>query len=163
MTATDDILARAARNAGSGERLTARPALGVAVVTCMDARIDPFGLFGFTRGDAHVVRNAGGIVTDDVLRSLALSQHELGTHEILVVAHTECGLLGLDDDAFADKLAKATGVRPTWRAGGFDDAAASVRRSLALLTSSRFLAATTSARGFVYDVNSGVLDEVTGS
>jgi carbonic anhydrase len=137
--------------------LAAPPALKLAILTCMDARIDPARVFGLEPGDAHVIRNAGGIVTDDAIRSLAISQHYLGTGEILVVQHTRCGLLGLDDDEFGRRL----GAQPPWSAGGFTDLEASLRDGVRRIQASPFLRRTDRVRGFVYEVESGHVRQVT--
>ena len=165
-TATEELLARAGRfaarrrAAGITEALPARPATGVAVVTCMDARIDVEALFGLAEGDAHILRNAGGVVTEDMERSLAISQHVLGTSEILLVHHTGCGLAEITDEGFRRSVEARTGVRPNWSVHAFTDVADDVRRSIRLLRSSPFLCST-SVRGFVYDVATGELTEVT--
>jgi carbonic anhydrase len=140
--------------------LSAAPALHLAVVACMDARIIPTRLLGLREGDAHVIRNAGGIITEDTIRSLAISQRKLGTTEIVLIHHTGCGLLGLDDDAFRGELVTDTGVEPGWVAGGFDDIDDSVRESIARLKASPFIPHSDNVRGFVYDVGSRTLREV---
>lgn len=137
------------------------PTRQLAVVTCMDARVDPAALLGLGPGEAHVLRNAGGVVTDDTLRSLCLSQRALGTREVLVVHHTRCGLEGLDDEAFAAEVEADVGDRPPWPAQGFTEVASSVRRSVRRLADSPWLVDTTHIRGFVYDVDTGRLAEVT--
>jgi carbonic anhydrase len=162
-SATEEMLRHAAGHAARrGGRATppVRPATGVAVVACMDARIDVFALFGLSEGDAHVLRNAGGVVTDDVHRSLAVSQHELGTTEIVLVHHTDCGMVRITDEGFARKLERLTGTRPGFPIHAFADVSDDVRASVAALRSSPFLRATTSIRGFVYDVFTGRLVEV---
>jgi len=162
VSATDDLLANAAAYALSFDagNLAASPVLGVAVVTCMDARVDPARLLGLTEGDAHVIRNAGGVVGDDEIRSISLSQHLLGTREVIVVQHTDCGLLGLSDEEFADKLEAEAGQRPDWAARGFADLEASLRASLERIRTSPFIPLRDSVRGFVYDVADGTLREV---
>lgn len=140
--------------------LPAPPRLRVAILTCMDARIDPAQLLGLEPGDAHVIRNAGGIVTDDALRSLSISQHHLGTEEILVIQHTKCGLLTFTDEGFASDLERGTGDRPTWTAGTFDDLEASVREGVRRIQDDPFIPRTNSIRGFVYEVADGRLREV---
>jgi carbonic anhydrase len=135
------------------------PARGVAIVTCMDARIDPMRLLGFAAGDAHVMRNAGGVVTDDVIRSLSVSQHLLATREIMLIMHTQCGMLTPEAAAFRRTLEAETGFRPTWAAEAFTDLDTEVRQSLARLRASPFLSHP-AARGFVYDVRTGHLREV---
>lgn len=162
MTATDDLIANAQRHAesfGSGH-LTSQPTLGVAVVTCMDSRIDVAGLLGLSEGDAHVIRNAGGIVSDEEIRSLSISQHLLGTREIMVIRHTECGLLTFTDEDFSAKLEADAGERPEWHARAFSDLEEGVRESLEILRESPFIPVKDSIRGFIYDVATGALDEV---
>jgi carbonic anhydrase len=138
-----------------------RPAKGLAVVACMDARLNPFALLGLEIGDAHVIRNAGGVVTDDVIRSLAMSQRLLGTDEIVLIHHTECGMLSFDDAAFRRGLQQETRIEPGWAVDGFDDLEEDVRRSIARIKSSPFIPNTDEVRGFVYDVKTGRLDEVS--
>ena len=140
--------------------LPAEPARRLAVLTCMDARIDPLALLDLRLGDAHVIRNAGGIVTDDSIRSLAISQRALGTEEIVVIHHTRCGMHGLDDDAFRADLAREAGAEPGWAPGGFADLDAEARRSVQRLRDSPFLSRTRSVRALVYDVETGELREV---
>jgi carbonic anhydrase len=135
------------------------PATGVAVVTCMDARIDVFRLFGLVPGDAHVIRNAGGIVTDDVIRSLTLSQRLLGTTEIILVHHTSCGMLSFVDSELADRIEAERGVRPPFALGAFPDLEEDVRLSMARIQASPFIVHK-HVRGFVYDVGTGRLNEV---
>ncbi len=136
------------------------PKLKVAIVACMDARLDPHGLFGLEVGDAHVIRNAGGVVTEDALRSLAISQHLLGTTEILLVHHTDCGMLTFTDDAFRATLADKAGQRPTWSPESFGDLDTDIRQSIARIQSNPFLIHRDHVRGFVFDVHSGELREV---
>jgi carbonic anhydrase len=157
----DDLLRHAERYARvfTAGDLPAPPALGVAVVTCMDSRIDLFRLLGLHLGEAHVIRNAGGLITDDALRSLTLSQALLGTREIMVVQHTRCGLIG-DEDELRRRVADATGTEPPWPLGAFEDIEASVRRQLAILRESPHLLGRDTARGFVYEVETGRLREV---
>ena len=140
----------------------ARPALGVAVLACMDARLDPYEILGLREGDAHVIRNAGGVVTEDSIRSLAISQHQLGTREVIVLQHTDCGMQAFTDEEFARRLEQETGRCPTWRARAFADLDASVRDSIKRLEQSPFLRKE-SARGFVYDVQTGRLREVNSA
>lgn len=133
------------------------PARRVAVLVCMDARIDVLDALGLSVGDAHVVRNAGGVVTDDVIRSLALSQRRFGTREIVLVHHTNCGLEGLDEEEFKQELRAETGGEPAWSLGSFRDPYASVDESIRRLQSSPFLLHRDHIRGFVYDVRTGRL------
>ncbi|WP_250707957.1 carbonic anhydrase, partial [Actinomyces sp. 217892] len=132
----------------------------VAVVACMDRRLDVMSLFGLRAGEAYVIRNAGGLVTEDVRRSLAVAQHALGVEEVLLVRHTDCGMHGLDDEALLSALTEATGQRPTWRPGGFADLEEDLRRALASLARDPHVPAGATARGFVYDVVDGSLTEV---
>ena len=138
-----------------------RPKLRLAVVTCMDSRLDLFGALGLQIGDAHLIRNAGGIPTDDVLRSLALSQRSLGTREIVVIHHTECGMDGFDDDAFRRELAEESGQEPTWRVAGFTDMYADTRSSVQAVRDCPWLPYRDDVRGFIFDVETAVLTEVT--
>jgi carbonic anhydrase len=161
-TATDTLLGHAEIHADvfAARGMSAEPARRIAVVTCMDARIDVFALLGLAQGDAHVLRNAGGVVTDDVIRSLAISQRELGTKEVVLIHHTGCGLLALDDRGFRDGVEAETGVRPPWATEAFDDLDEDVRRSMARVRESPFLPRRDRVRGFVYDVETGRLREV---
>src|SRR5688572_10080579 len=139
--------------------LAPRPRRKVAVLACMDTRIDLFPMLGIQRGDAHIIRNAGGLVTDDAIRSLSASQRLLGTEEIVVVMHEDCGLHGASEDEFAKAL-RADGVLPTWRLGAFDDVENALRNGLARLRSSPELPARDHVRGFVFDPETGSLREV---
>jgi carbonic anhydrase len=139
--------------------LSARPRQKVAVLACMDTRIDLFPMLGLERGDAHIIRNAGGLVTDDAIRSLSASQRLLGTEEIVVVMHEGCGLNGASEDDYAQALA-ADGVLPTWRLGAFQDVEATLRHSLTRLRAARELPAREHIRGFVFDPETGALREV---
>ena len=139
--------------------LPARPARGVAVVACMDARMDVYRLLGLAIGDAHVIRNAGGVVTEDTIRSLTISQHVLGTREVVVVHHTRCGLQGADEAAFAELVEQATGSRPPWPMRAFTDVDDDVRESVRLIRESPYLLSD-EVRGTVYDVTTGRLREV---
>ena len=140
--------------------LSAPPGLHVAVVTCMDARVNPYGLLGLTEGDAHVIRNAGAVVTDDAIRSLTISQRLLGTREILVIAHTDCGMLSFQGDDLRAQIEADTGQRPTFSMETFRDLDQEVRQSLARIRNSPFIPHKESVRGFVYDVETGRLREV---
>ena len=137
-----------------------RPARAVAVVACMDSRMPLFGLLGLDVGDAHVIRNAGGVITEDTIRSLTISQHLLGTREIVLVHHTDCGLQATDDISFADLVEQATGRRPPWAARAFIDADDDVRESMRLIQESPYLLSR-DVRGAVYDVGTGRLREVS--
>ena len=136
-----------------------RPARAVAIVACMDSRMPLFGMLGLDVGDAHVIRNAGGVITEDTIRSLTISQHVLGTREILLVHHTECGLQATDDVAFADLVEQATGRRPPWATRAFTDVDADVRESIQLIRESPYLLSK-EVRGTVYDVETGHLREI---
>lgn len=143
--------------------LQVRPGRNLALVTCMDARIDPLPALGLVNGEAHVIRNAGGVVTDDVIRSLCLSQRALGTREIIVVHHTQCGLHGLDEAGFRADLESETGVKPSWSLEAFSDPYDDVRQSIRRITLSPFIPHSDQVRGFVYDVDDGLLKEVEPS
>jgi carbonic anhydrase len=138
-----------------------RPTRKLAVLACMDARLDPAKILDLDEGDAHVIRNAGGVVSDDALRSLAISQNLLGTEEIVLIHHTDCGMLTFTDDEFADKLERETGERPEWRAHAFGDLEQSVRDSIERIRRSPFVPRTDKLRGFVYEVETGRLREVS--
>jgi carbonic anhydrase len=163
MTAIDDLLRKNETYARGfdGAGLPAPPARRLAVVACMDARLDVYRILGLVPGEAHVIRNAGGVVTDDVLRSLLLSQRLLGTREIALVQHTGCGLLMLREDEVKAEIEAETGGRPAFALEGFDDLVASVRRSIDRLRADPFLPHTARVRGFVYGVETGRLEEVT--
>jgi carbonic anhydrase len=137
------------------------PAKRVAIVACMDARLNPYGLLGLREGDAHVIRNAGGVITDDEIRSLAISQRLLGTEEIMLIHHTDCGMLTFGDDDFRRQVQEDTGIKPEWSAESFDDLDGDVRQSIARIKASPFIPRRDQVRGFVYDVGSGALREVT--
>ncbi len=161
MTAIEDLLGRNAQRSGTGPgTLAARPGLRVAVVACMDARMDPVALLGLQPGEAHVIRNAGGVVTDDVIRSLAVSQRKLGTTEVMLLHHTKCGMATFTDEDFWSELQEATGLRPSWAVETFRDTEADVRQSAERVRRSPFLANTTAVRGFVVNVETGDLAEV---
>ncbi len=162
MSATDELLENAARYAegfAHGD-LPLPPAKRVAVLACMDARLNPHALLGLNEGDAHVIRNAGGVVTDDEIRSLAISQRLLGTEEVILIHHTDCGMLTFEDDAFRRAIQEETGIKPEWAVEAFDDVEDDVRQSIARIRSSPFIPKTDQVRGFVYDVKTGRLDEV---
>jgi carbonic anhydrase len=163
MTNADQMLEAATSRAEelAAPGLSPRPRRKVAVLACMDTRIDLFPMLGLERGDAHIIRNAGGLVTDDALRSLSASQRMLGTEEIVVVMHDGCGLHGASEDAFRQALA-ADGVLPAWRLGAFDDVEATLRLGLARLRSSPELPMRDHIRGFVFDPETGALREAEG-
>jgi carbonic anhydrase len=162
MSATDDFLRHAEQYAasfGKGE-LALRPARKVAVLACMDSRILPSRLLGLEEGDAHIIRNAGGVASDDAIRSLAISQRLMGTEEIVLIHHTECGMLMFDDEQFRRELEDETGVPPPWAPEAFADLKVDVRQSIARIKASPFIPHRDKVRGFVYDVKTGRLEEV---
>ncbi|SHN36010.1 beta-class carbonic anhydrase [Cryptosporangium aurantiacum] len=162
MSVTDDLLANAERYAANFDKgdLPLPPALGVAVLACMDARLNPYGVLGLKEGDAHVIRNAGGVVTADELRSLAISQRLLGTTEIILIHHTDCGMLTFTDDEFKASIQADTGLKPAWAAEAFSNLEDDVRQSIARIKADPFIPRKESVRGFVYDVATGKLAEV---
>lgn len=162
MTATDVLLKRYRDNENGlpGDRSSPLPSLQVTILTCMDARIRVFEIFGLLQGEAHILRNAGGVVTDDMIRSLTLSQRKLGTREVMIVQHTDCGLSMVTDDGFKDEVEAATGLRPSWAVEAFREVTDSVKRSMRRVQRSDFLLHVDKVRGFVYDVRTGELTEV---
>jgi carbonic anhydrase len=162
MTETDELLSNARGYAASFEvgELPMPPARRVAVVACMDARLNPYGLLGLREGDAHIIRNAGGVVTEDAIRSLAISQRLLGTEEIVLIHHTDCGMLTFRDDEFRRQIQEDTGIKPGWAAEAFDDLEEDVRQSIERIRASPFIPRKDIVRGFVYDVKTGNLKEV---
>jgi len=162
MSTTDDLLQNAERYAASFDKgdLPMPPGRKIAVLACMDARLNPYGLLGLQEGDAHVIRNAGGVVTEDEIRSLAISQRLLGTEEIILIHHTDCGMLTFTDDAFKADIEAETGIKPEWAVEAFPDLEADVRQSVARIKASPFIPNKDSVRGFVYEVESGKLREV---
>ncbi len=146
--------------AANADGVAVPPALHTVVLTCMDSRIDVFTLFGLTLGEVHVLRNAGGVVTEDVIRSLTISQRKLDTRDVLIVQHTGCGLATFSDEDFSEELAHEVGMRPPWRTHAFRDPAISVRRDLAQLRHDPFLLPGTRVRGFVLDIETFALAEV---
>ena len=162
MSATDDLLANNSSYSENfdKEHLDSPPILRMAVVTCMDARLDTHRLLGIAEGDAHVIRNAGGIVSDDVIRSLLISQRLLGTREVMVIHHTGCGMATFRDDDLKDAIEEETGLRPSFALEAFRDVEQDVRQSMARIKASPFIPAKDGVRGFVYDVESGRLGEV---
>jgi len=163
MSETDELLRNAKSHAASFDKgsLPIPPARKLAVVACMDARINLFALLGLSEGDAHMIRNAGGVVTDDGIRSLAISQRLLGTEEIILIHHTDCGMLTFSDDEFRHAIQEETGIKPAWAAEAFSDLDEDVRQSIARIKASPFIPRKDSVRGFVYDVHDGTLREVT--
>jgi carbonic anhydrase len=163
MSATDDLLANNEAYAGSFDKadLPLPPARKAAVIACMDARLNVYGALGLSEGDAHVIRNAGGVVTDDAIRSLAISQRLLGTEEIILIHHTGCGMLTFTDDEFRSAIEQDTGIKPEWAAESFSDLEGDVRQSIARITASPFIPRKDAIRGFVYEVETGRLREVS--
>ena len=163
MSATDDLVSNAEDYASSFDKgdLPMPPAKGVAIVACMDARLDPAGVLGLSEGDAHVIRNAGGVVTDDEIRSLTISQRLLGTKEIILIHHTDCGMLTFTDDAFKRSIQDETGIKPPWSAEAFPDLDEDVRQSIARIKASPFIPHKDAIRGFVFDIATGKLNEVS--
>jgi carbonic anhydrase len=163
MTAIDDLLARHVGGLGHGAPgvSTPVPSLHLAVLTCMDARIKVYDVFGLRPGEAHILRNAGGVATDDMLRSLAISQRKLLTREVIVMQHTSCGMATITEDGFKDELEQDTGLRPTWAVESFRDVTDSVRQSVERIRRSPFVPHTDNVRGFVYDTPTGELSEVS--
>jgi carbonic anhydrase len=163
MPTIDELVDNAKTYASRFDRgeLPLPPAKRVAIVACMDARLNPYGLLGLHEGDAHVIRNAGGVVTDDEIRSLAISQRLLGTEEIMLIHHTDCGMLTFADDDFRRQVQEETGIKPEWAAETFNDLDEDVRQSIARIKASPFIPRKDQVRGFVYDVHSGELREVT--
>ncbi|HTI35352.1 MAG TPA: carbonic anhydrase [Miltoncostaea sp.] len=152
ISAVDDILARATCDPSP---LPPHPALHLAIVTCMDARIDPYAVFGLKPGEAHIIRNAGGLVSPYTLRSLALSQRALGTREVLVAQHTDCGVHGLDDERLAAEITAEVGFPPAWRGGGFADLEDTLRASIRRLRAAPELPHRDAVRGAIIDLVSG--------
>jgi carbonic anhydrase len=161
MASADEMLAVAAARAGelAVPGLSPRPRRRLAVLACMDTRIDPLAMLGLRRGDAHIIRNAGGLVTDDAIRSLSVSQRLLGTEEVVVVMHTGCGLHGASEDEFTRALL-ADGVRPGWRMGAFEDLQETLGHGIERLRCSPELPAREHIRGFIFDSETGTLREV---
>ena len=162
MSTTDEFVRHSEGYASAFSKgdLPMPPARQVAVVACMDARINPYGLLGLQEGDAHVIRNAGGVVTDDVIRSLTISQRLLGTREIVLVHHTDCGMLTFSDDAVKSQIEADTGIRPHFALESFPDVERDVQQSIARIKASPFIPNKDAVRGFVYDVKTGRLNEV---
>src|ERR687895_129006 len=163
MSVTDELVANNEAYAARFDKgdLPLPPARKVAVVACMDARLNPYGILGLSEGDAHIIRNAGGVVTDDEIRSPAISQRLLGTEEIILIHHTDCGMLTFTDDEFKRQIQKETGIKPEWAAEAFNDLDEDVRQSIARIKASPFIPRKDSIRGFVYEVETGRLREVT--
>jgi carbonic anhydrase len=161
VTVTDELLENNAEYAASFHGpLPLPPAKHVAVVACMDARLNVYGVLGLHEGEAHVIRNAGGVITEDEIRSLAISQRLLGTEEIILIHHTDCGMLTFTDDEFKKSIQEEIGIKPAWAAEAFGDLDADVRQSIARIQASAFVPKKDSIRGFVFDVATGKLNEV---
>jgi carbonic anhydrase len=163
LSAVDELLNNNAEYAKTYDKagLPLPPARKIAIVACMDARLSPYTMLGLEEGDAHVIRNAGGVVTDDEIRSLAISQRLLGTEEIMLIHHTDCGMLTFNDDDFKQQLQDETGIKPQWSVETFADLDDDVRQSIERIKSSPFIPSKDAVRGFVYDVETGKLREVT--
>jgi carbonic anhydrase len=161
MSKTDEYLANNARYAETFVGpLPMPPSAHVAVVACMDARLHVYPILGLQEGEAHVIRNAGGVITDDEIRSLAISQRLLGTREIILIHHTDCGMLTFTDDAFKAGIEQETGIKPAWSPESFSDLDEDVRQSIRRIKASPFVPHTDDVRGFVFDVATGKLREV---
>ncbi len=161
MSVTDELLRNNEAYAASfSGPLPLPPAKQVAVVACMDARINVYGVLGLAEGEAHVIRNAGGVITEDEIRSLTISQRLLGTKEIILIHHTDCGMVTFTDDGFKADIEKDTGIKPAWESEAFPDAEADVRQSINRIKASPFIPLKDSVRGFVFDVATGRLNEV---
>jgi carbonic anhydrase len=162
MSVTDELLQNARSYAAAFDKgdLPLPPGRSIAVVACMDARLNPYGLLGLSEGDAHVIRNAGGVITADEIRSLSISQRLLGTQEIILIHHTDCGMLTFTDDDFRNQVLADTGIKPEWAAEAFSDLDRDVRQSIERIKASPFIPRKDSVRGFVYDVRTGSLREV---
>ncbi|HEX4832194.1 MAG TPA: carbonic anhydrase [Trebonia sp.] len=162
MSATDEYLRNNAAYAQAfAGPLPLPPSRGVAVIACMDARLNVYAILGLGDGEAHVIRNAGGVVTDDEIRSLAISQRLLGTSEVILIHHTDCGMLTFTDDGFKRAIQDETGIKPAWSAEAFTDLDEDVRQSVARVKASPFIPRKDSVRGFVFDVATGELTEVS--
>ncbi len=162
MSATEEFLANHARYAQAFVGpLPLPPARHVAVVACMDARLNVYAILGLNEGEAHVIRNAGGVITDDQIRSLAISQRLLETREIILIHHTDCGMLTFTDDEFKRAIQDETGIKPSWSAEAFPDLDEDVRQSIARIQASPFIPHQDAIRGFVFDVATGKLNEVS--
>ena len=163
MTVIDELVGNASSYGDSFDSgdLPLPPAKRVAIVACMDARLNPYGLLGLHEGDAHVIRNAGGVITNDEIRSLSISQRLLGTEEVMLIHHTDCGMLTFGDDEFRRQVQEDTGIKPEWAAESFSDLEEDVRQSIARIKASPFVPNKEHVRGFVYEVETGQLREVS--
>lgn len=164
MSVTDELLRNNEEYASTFDKgdLPMPPGKQIAVVTCMDARLSPYVMLGLQEGDAHVIRNAGGVITDDEIRSLVISQRLLGTHEIMLIQHTDCGMLTFSDDELKQQIHEEVGMKPHFSMESFSDLDENVRQSIARIKSSPFIPNKESVRGFVYEVETGRLREVGG-
>jgi carbonic anhydrase len=162
MTVIDELLENASSYAETFDKgdLALPPARRVAIVACMDARLNPHAVLGLEEGDAHVIRNAGGVITDDEIRSLAISQRLLGTEEIMLIHHTDCGMQTFRDDDFRQQVQEDTGIKPEWAAESFENLEVDLRQSIARIKASPFIPRKDQVRGFIYEVESGRLREV---
>ena len=162
MSSTDTFVTNSSQYAANFDKgdLPLPPATNVAVVACMDARLNPYGVLGLSEGDAHVIRNAGGVVTDDVIRSLTISQRLLGTNEIILIHHTDCGMLTFHDDDVKAQIEADTGIRPPFALEAFPDLEGDIRQSIARIKASPYIPNKDSVRGFIYEVETGRLVEV---
>ncbi len=163
MSAIDTCLDNNAKYASTfgGAKLDAAPSMQLTIVTCMDARIDPTLMLGLAPGEAHVIRNGGGIVTEDVIRSIAVSQNVLGTREVMLIQHTECGFLRLSEEELKDRIEGEAGARPDFTMGAFEDLENNLRRSIEIVRTSPYLSSKDVVRGFIYDVRTGLLSETS--
>ncbi len=165
MSSFDELLennARYAENFGRGESHHGAPARSLAIVACMEARLDVYRVLGLEEGDAHVIRNAGGVVSDDAIRSLVISQRFLGTREVMLIHHTDCGMMTFRDDAAKDEIEAETGIRPSFAFESFRDLEQDVRQSIARIKASPFMPSKDQVRGFIFDCETGLLNEVAG-
>jgi carbonic anhydrase len=163
MSTTDELLRNNERYANSFEKsdLPMPPAKQIAIVTCMDARLSPYVMLGLSEGDAHVIRNAGGVITDDEIRSLVISQRLLGTREVMLIHHTDCGMLTFSDDEVKGQIQEEVGIKPLFALESFTDLEEDVRQSIRRIETSPFIPHKDSVRGFIYEVETGRLREVT--
>ena len=163
MSATDELLANNDKYVANFDKgnLPLPPGRKVAIVACMDARLSPYAALGLQEGDAHIIRNAGGVITADQIRSLAISQRLLGTEEVILIHHTDCGMLTFTDDQFKKQIQDEVGIKPGWAAEAFGDLDEDVRQSIARIKASPFIPKKHSVRGFVYDVSNGRLREIS--
>ena len=163
MSTTDELLGNNERYVESFDKgdLPIPPAKPIAIVTCMDARLSPYVMLGLSEGDAHVIRNAGGVITDDEIRSLLISQRLLGTREVMLIHHTNCGMLTFSDDEVKDQIQEEIGIKPSFALESFTDLEENVRQSIKRIEASPFIPHKNSVRGFIYEVETGRLREVS--